>query len=234
MGNRKKKINITKKRLRKTLGGGCGPSKMGRCSTRRHSFQEAERQSQHEEEEEEEEEEEYEDGVEIEPSPEPSPVIPDRLTIEQLEDLRAHLIPVKRKKKGKHYYFDNFNNGRSLRYTMETGIYNGEEDFREPSFRDIKLLYKTPLTRKCHECRTRNPLGVEGCECGRLRLDEEGNFYDWRPYHQDPGVRESATFRIYKIDPKFIRKSASRFLSHGKVHGKETNAGLAFKVSKFL
>jgi len=233
------KKRTTRKRAKKMKGAGCGPSKMDPCPPNRQRIEEKKKDEQekyeddYDEDDYYDEDEYYDDKPVMDPHPEPEPVDPSMLTLKQLEDLKKELIPVRGKKKiGKHYYFDNPNNGNGLRYTMETGIYQGEEDFREPSFRDIKLLYKAPLDKKCDECRSGNRLGLEGCTCGRLR--GEGNFYDWTPYHDDPGVRETANFYFYVIDPKFTRKATSRFLTEGKIHGKETNALLASKIGSFL
>jgi len=141
------------------------------------------------------------------------PVAP-LLSEEQFDDLENHLIYVERKglgykfKKGKHYYFDNQDNDNLLNYTMETGIYQGSEDYREPSFSNIKLLY--------------------------VDKPDLPYYHDWDNYHPDKGVRPTAIFKFYEIDPKLVQQYASKFLTKGKIHGKETNSLLAQKISGYL
>jgi len=136
------------------------------------------------------------------------------LTELQFLDLENHLINVERNgfgykfKKGKHYYFDNEDNDNLYNYTMETGIYQGEEDYREPSFKDIKLLYRDEQNLPYH--------------------------HDWKTYHKDKGVRPTAIFRFYEIDPNYRADLVSEYLTKGNIHGLETNYLLSENISSYL
>lgn len=130
----------------------------------------------------------------------------------KVQDLVKDLRPVEREgygykfKIGNQYFFDNEDNGNLLTYTMESGIFQGAKDYREPNFNNVKLLLKR----------------------------EEPGFYDWENYHKDKGVRPTAIFRFYEIKPEVAKKNISKILTKGKIHGLETNSLLADSVFSYL
>jgi len=91
---------------------------------------------------------------------------------------------------------------------MESGFYKGgKQDYREPLFSDIKLLYK----------------------------DDMDGHSDWQQYHQDSGARPTATFRFYELNKKRLHELlSSKVLPKGNINGIETQSILTDDILSYI
>jgi len=133
------------------------------------------------------------------------------LSLEELTELKKHLTPASPKdmEVGKTYYFDNPDNGLGYRYTMESGKYVTQRDFREPRFTNINILYKADLDEKCVKCKEKDSTEVT-CSCGFVH--GKGNFKDYEQFeykkddehymkdHAKGKIREHSVFNYYEME----------------------------------